>query len=111
MFAVIQYRLYQAGHALDPDAPLVGVEGFTPPVLGGYAVANISGFAWFGPGGYMVAVAVALLAGAYRCREARPRSVTSRDSFASGSNAGSRTTARPRREVTDPRDWVSCTSL
>jgi len=71
MFAVIQYRLYQAGHALDPDAPLMGVEGFTPPVVGGYAVANISGFAWFGPGGYMVALAVALLAGAYRCRGSR----------------------------------------
>ncbi|WP_226023852.1 hypothetical protein [Halomicrobium salinisoli] len=68
MFAVIQYRLYQAGHALDPEAPLRGVEGFTPPVLGGYAVANISGFAWFGPGGYMVALAVALLVAAYLCR-------------------------------------------
>lgn len=61
MFALIQYRLYQAGHSLDPDAPLRGVEGFTPPVLGGYEVANISGFAWFGPGGYLTMLAVVLL--------------------------------------------------
>jgi hypothetical protein len=68
MFAVIQYRLYQAGHSLDPDAPLQGVAEFTPPVLGSYQVANISGVAWFGPGGYMVGAAVLLLAVAYLCR-------------------------------------------
>ena len=69
MFAFIQYRLYQAGHSLDPDAPLRGIEGFTPPLLGPYEVANISGFAWFGPGGYMTVVAVALLAVAYLARD------------------------------------------
>jgi hypothetical protein len=69
MFAVIQYRLYQAGHSLDPDAPLQGVEAFTPPVLGGYEVANISGFAWFGPGGYLTVVAVGLLVVAYAFRD------------------------------------------
>jgi len=69
MFAVIQVRLYQAGHALDPDAPLRGVESFTPPVLGSYQVANISGNAWFGPGGYMVVGAVALLVVAYLYRD------------------------------------------
>jgi hypothetical protein len=68
MFAVIQVRLYQAGHSLDPDAPLRGIESFTPPVLGSYQVANISGNAWFGPGGYMVVAAVALLAIAYLYR-------------------------------------------
>lgn len=61
MFALIQYRLYQAGHSLDPNAPLRGVDSFTPPVLGGYEVANISGFAWFGPGGYLTVVAIVLL--------------------------------------------------
>ncbi|WP_226005196.1 hypothetical protein [Natrinema salinisoli] len=61
MGAIIQYRLYQAGHSLDPDAPLNGVDGFTPPLLGSYEVANISGTAWFGPGGYMLVGAVALL--------------------------------------------------
>ncbi|WP_435096705.1 hypothetical protein [Halorubrum sp. N11] len=69
MFGVIQYRLHQAGHALDPDAPLRGIEGFTPPLLGGYEVANISGFAWFGPGGYMTVVAIGLLAIAYAARD------------------------------------------
>jgi hypothetical protein len=69
MFVLIQYRLYQAGHSLDPDAPLSGVEGFTPPVLGGYEVANISGFAWFGPGGYLTMLAVVLLGVAYLARD------------------------------------------
>jgi hypothetical protein len=68
MFAVIQYRLHQAGHTLDPNAPVVGVESFTPPVLGSYSVANISGFAWFGPGGYMVCIAVVLLVVAWLSR-------------------------------------------
>ncbi|MFD1571433.1 hypothetical protein [Halorubrum laminariae] len=68
MFAFIQYRLYQAGHSLDPDAPLRGIDGFTPPLLGPYEVANISGFAWFGPGGYLTVLAVALLAVAYLAR-------------------------------------------
>ncbi|RKD93369.1 hypothetical protein [Halopiger aswanensis] len=62
MAAIIQYRLYQAGHTLDPAAPLNGVDGFTPPLLGDYAVANIDGTAWLGPGGYLLVVAVALLA-------------------------------------------------
>lgn len=69
MFAIIQVRLYQAGHSLDPDAPLRGVEGFTPPVLGSYQVANISGFAWFGPGGYLTLVAVALLGVGFLARD------------------------------------------
>jgi hypothetical protein len=71
MFVLIQYRLYQAGHSLDPDAPLSGVKGFTPPVLGGYEVANISGFAWFGPGGYLTMGAVVLLGVAYLARDSR----------------------------------------
>ena len=61
MFAIIQYRLHQAGHALDPDAPLQGVSGFTPPVIGSYEVANITGFAWIGIGGEMAMAAVLLL--------------------------------------------------
>ncbi|AEH36394.1 hypothetical protein [Halopiger xanaduensis] len=68
MAAIIQYRLYQAGHTLDPAAPLNGVDGFTPPLLGNYAVANIDGNAWFGPGGYLLVVAVALLAVAVALR-------------------------------------------
>ncbi len=68
MFAIIQYRLYQAGHSLDPNAPLTGVDGFTPPILGSYEIANISGFAWFGPGGYLTILAVALLGAAFFAR-------------------------------------------
>jgi hypothetical protein len=71
MFAIIQYRLYQAGHTLDPEAPLNGLDGFTPPVLGSYEVANISGRAWFGPGGYMLVIAVVLLAIATLRRDSR----------------------------------------
>lgn len=73
MFAFIQYRLYQAGHALDPGAPLSGVEAFTPPLLGSYEVANISGFAWFGPGGYLTTVAFLLLVVAFVLRDSTAR--------------------------------------
>ncbi|WP_255171574.1 hypothetical protein [Natrononativus amylolyticus] len=69
MFAVIQYRLYQTGHSLDPNAPLRGVDGFTPPVLGPYEVANISGTAWFGPGGYLTVAAIGLLVVAFFLRD------------------------------------------
>lgn len=64
-----QLRLYQAGHALDPDAPMTGVDGFTPPVLGTYEVANISGFTWFAAGGYLLVAAVVCLMIAYAVRD------------------------------------------
>lgn len=73
MLAFIQFRLYQAGQGLDPDAPLSGVDGFTPPLLGGYEVANISGFAWIGLGGYLTLVAVGLLIGAFLARDTDAR--------------------------------------
>ncbi|NGM68377.1 hypothetical protein G6M89_05040 [Natronolimnobius sp. AArcel1] len=69
MFAAIQYRLYQTGHSLDPDAPMRGIDGFTPPLLGSYEIANISGVAWFGPGGYLTIVALALLVVAFLSRD------------------------------------------
>ncbi len=68
MFAFIQFRLHQAGHSLDPNAPLRGVDGFTPPVLGSYEVANISGYATFGPGGYVTLLALALIVAAFLAR-------------------------------------------
>ena len=72
MLADIQYRLYQAGHTLDPGAPMMGVDGFTPPLWGSYEVANITSQSRFGPGAYVATVAVLLLAVAfyYRDREA-----------------------------------------
>ncbi|OYR59313.1 hypothetical protein [Halorubrum halodurans] len=70
-FAIVQYRLHQAGHALGEDAPVVGVAEFTPPLLGGYRIANISGVAWFGPGGYLAGAGFLLLVVAYLLRGSR----------------------------------------
>ncbi|OYR45208.1 hypothetical protein [Halorubrum sp. Eb13] len=70
-FAIVQYRLYQAGHALGEDAPVVGVAEFTPPLLGGYEIANISGVAWFGHGGYMTGLGFLLLVAAYLLRDSQ----------------------------------------
>ncbi|MFP8952192.1 hypothetical protein ACLI4Z_04345 [Natrialbaceae archaeon A-arb3/5] len=69
MFAMIQYRLHQAGHTLDPNAPMRGIDEFTPPLLGTYEIANISGLAWFGPGGYLTIGALALLVVAFLLRD------------------------------------------
>ncbi|NIB98319.1 hypothetical protein [Halobacterium sp. R2-5] len=69
MLADIQYRLYQAGHTLDPDAPVMGVEGFTPPLWGQYQVANITSHSRFGLGAYMAMVAVGLLVVAFYFRD------------------------------------------
>jgi hypothetical protein len=68
MLADIQYRLYQAGHTLDPDAPVMGVDGFTPPLWGTYEVANITSYSRFGLGAYMSMVAVGLLVVAFYFR-------------------------------------------
>lgn len=65
----IQYRLYQAGHNLDPDAPLVGIEGFTPPLWGQYEVANITSHSRLGVGAYLTIVAIGLLVIAYHFRD------------------------------------------
>ncbi len=70
-FAIVQYRLFQAGHALGESAPVVGVREFTPPLLGGYEIANISGVAWFGPGGYLAGLGFLLLVVAYLLRGSR----------------------------------------
>lgn len=71
MFAFIQYRLYQAGHSLGRDAQLVGVSEFTPPLLGGFEIAEIYGYAWFGPGAYVAMLAVILLALAFIFRDSK----------------------------------------
>lgn len=77
MLADIQYRLYQTGHELDPNAPVMGVDGFTPPLFGQYEVANITSYSRFGTGAYMSMLAVGLLVVAYRHRSdaATPRDV------------------------------------
>ena len=69
MLVDIQYRLYQTGHSLDPGAPVVGVDGFTPPIWGMYQVANITSYSTFGSGVYVSMLAIALLAVAFLCRD------------------------------------------
>ncbi len=88
MLADIQYRLYQAGHTLDPDAPVMGVEGFTPPLWGQYQVANITSHSRFGLGAYMAMVAVGLLVVAFYFR----------DSDATFGDLAARVTGRGARE-------------
>lgn len=75
MFVIIQFRLHQAGHSLDPNAPMSFYDGFTPPVFGSYEIANISGFATIGPGGYLVGTAVGLLVLAFLLRN-NPATIT-----------------------------------
>ncbi len=67
--AWVQYRLYQAGHTLDPDAQLRGVDSFTPPVIGPYEVANLDGFSQPATGGYVALSAFALLFFAFLLRD------------------------------------------
>jgi hypothetical protein len=69
MLADIQYRLYQAGHTLDPNAPVMGVSGFTPPLYGQYEIANITSISRFGLGAYLSMVAVGLLVVAFYYRD------------------------------------------
>jgi hypothetical protein len=69
MVVDIQYRLWQAGHHLDPGAPVIGVRGFTPPLWGVYEVANITSYSQFGRGVDFIAAAVALLGVAFYYRD------------------------------------------
>ncbi|QKY19432.1 hypothetical protein B4589_003200 [Halolamina sp. CBA1230] len=69
LLADIQYRLYQAGHTLDPDAPVMGVDPFMPPLWGKYAVANITSYSRFGVGAYLTMAAIGLLVAAWLVRD------------------------------------------
>ncbi|EMA05285.1 hypothetical protein C439_00760 [Haloferax mediterranei ATCC 33500] len=69
MVVDIQYRLYQTGHSLDPEAPVIGVDPFTPPLWGKYEVANITSYSRFGTGAYLTIVAIGLLFVAYYYRD------------------------------------------
>ncbi|MEF8843060.1 MAG: hypothetical protein V5A62_15790 [Haloarculaceae archaeon] len=69
MIVDIQYRLYQTGHSLDPNAPVVGVDPFTPPIWGQYEVANITSYSRLGAGAYLTVVCVGLLSVAYYYRD------------------------------------------
>lgn len=69
MLVDIQYRLYQAGHTLDPGAPVVGVDPFTPPIWGKYEVANITSYSRFGMGAYLTILSIGLLTMAFYYRD------------------------------------------
>jgi hypothetical protein len=69
MLVDIQYRLYQTGHSLDPDAPVIGVEPFTPPLWGKYEVANITSYSRLGAGAYLTILAIGLLVVAFYHRD------------------------------------------
>jgi len=106
-FAIVQYRLFQAGHALGESAPVVGVREFTPPLLGGYEIANISGVAWFGPGGYLAGIGFLLLVVAYLLRDSQvtvgeaPGRV--RDRLSGEVTKTATATESPNRSVRPPR--------
>lgn len=61
MLADVQYRLYQAGHTLDPNAPVLGVDEFTPPLIGRYEVANITSYSHLEIGSILAILAILFL--------------------------------------------------
>jgi hypothetical protein len=98
MLVDIQYRLYQTGHSLDPDAPVMGVEGFTPPIWGRYEVANITSYSRLGAGAYLSVLAIGLLALAYYYRDS---DATARDLATDARALPSRVRDRLRRGQPD----------
>lgn len=99
LLADIQYRLYQAGHTLDPDAPVMGVDPFTPPLYGKYAVANITSYSAFGVGAGMTVAAIGLLVLAWLARESTA-TVGDLPRIARGLPARLKERVRPSTEVT-----------
>jgi hypothetical protein len=110
MLIDIQYRLYQAGHTLDPDAPVLGVEPFTPPIWGRYEVANITSHSSFGVGVYMSLVAIGLLVVAYHYRDSdAPVSELPRLLRDDLDRLRRRLRRRPRRDADDETPPVGAT--
>jgi hypothetical protein len=109
MLADIQYRLYQTGHSLDPQAPVVGLDPFTPPLWGRYEVANITSYSRFGLGAYLAMVAIGLLVVAYYYRDSDatvrefPRRVESRLRALRSSPGGDDRTDEPTARQTAER--------
>lgn len=68
--AEIQYRLYQAGHSLAPDAE-INAQPFTIPIWGPYDVANLHAFASFAIGGQLLILGTIFLFIAYYFRDSR----------------------------------------
>ncbi|WP_321112411.1 hypothetical protein [Halorussus salinisoli] len=101
MIADIQYRLYQTGHSLDPGAPVMGVDPFTPPLWGTYEVANLTTYSRLGPGAYLSIVAVGLLVVAFRFRNTDVRVHRLPDRFRDRLGRFRRKSGRRRRGGTD----------
>ena len=58
--AVVQARLYQAGHDRDPNSPLRGMHNFTPPLIGPARVGNFTVWSFPHTGALMLLAAAAL---------------------------------------------------
>ena len=58
--AVVQARLYQAGHERDPHAPLRGMRDFTPPLVGPARVGNFTVWSFPHAGAMFLLAAAAL---------------------------------------------------
>ena len=58
--AVVQTRLYQAGHDRDPNSPLRGMRNFTPPLVGPARVGNFTVWSFPDTGALMLLAAAAL---------------------------------------------------
>jgi hypothetical protein len=61
----LQYRLYVIGNELDPNAPMVGIEPFTPPILGPNKVANFTTLSLLRAGSFALGIAYFLVLAAY----------------------------------------------
>ncbi len=59
--SVLQFRLYEMGHDRG-DQILEGVKDFTPPVIGHIKAANFDAWTSFGAGGWLLALAVVMVA-------------------------------------------------
>ena len=58
--AVVQARLYQAGHDRDPNAPMRSLHNFTPPLVGRTTVGNFTVWSFPHAGAMMLLAAAAL---------------------------------------------------
>jgi hypothetical protein len=64
--AVLQIRLYEVGHARDPNAPLKSIKDFTPLALGPKKVGNFTVWSFPHAGGAALAVAFVFAAAGVR---------------------------------------------
>jgi hypothetical protein len=68
--AIVQARLYTAGHSRDPNAPIQAVKNFTPPLIGPTTVGNFTVWSFPHVGALALLTAAGLSAAAARARRA-----------------------------------------